>query len=305
MPSALWAGKRRNDEARRICWEICHADFEFSLECGMVSVGPENKTLFRTDPEIKCEKLGFMGKSMARRNGPVVEARNEEGRMEASALPFHAPESMMSELRDGLRYPAVSAVRDTMLAWRFYHQFRTDAGSPLRHPRLGAWSPVLSHDGVNLAATLQTIVEASLGDVLQEAIDAAFPGVEWSAADESGAFQLCVRPPELNRPMCAAELSDGTLRYFCLLAALLSPKPPPLLVLNEPEASLHCGLMEPLADLIAQVRGETQIFVVTHSEVLADLLVGACDAKKVQLVSHEGETRPEGLGGAKRAWSFE
>ena len=50
MPSALWAGERRRDEARRISWKIAHADFEFSLECGMVALGPESPSLFKTDP---------------------------------------------------------------------------------------------------------------------------------------------------------------------------------------------------------------------------------------------------------------
>jgi predicted ATPase len=305
MPSALWAGKRRKDEARRISWEISHSDFDFSMECGMVALGPESPSLFRTDPEIKSEDLRFSGKIMARRKGPVIEARNPDGKMESPSLPFHAPESMISELRDGIRHPAVSAARETLLAWRFYHQFRSDADSPLRRPRLGSWSPVLSHDGSNLAATLQTIIETSRGDILRTAIDSAFPDMEWSPVDENGAFQLCLQPPELKRPMIAAELSDGTLRFFCLAAALLSPKPPPLLVFNEPESSLHSGLIEPLAALIKQVPQETQIIVVTHSQVLADSLADLCDAKKMDLVSHDGETRPKDLAGAKRAWSFE
>lgn len=305
MPSALWAGKRRHDEAKRISWDIEHADFEFGIECGMVALGPESPSLFRTDPDIKTENLLFSGKSMARRKGPVIEARNPDGRMESPTLPFHAPESMISELRDGIRHPAVAAAREILLAWRFYHHFRTDAGSPLRRPRLGSWSPVLAHDGSNLAATLQTLIEASHGDTLNAAIDSAFPGMEWSPVDDNGAFQLCLRSPDLKRHMTAAELSDGTLRFFCLAAALLSPKPPPLLVLNEPEASLHTGLIEPLAGLIAQVPRETQILIVTHSQALADSIIASCGAKKVELVSHDGETRPKDLAGSRRAWSFE
>lgn len=305
MPSALWAGTRRNDEPKRISWEIDHTDFEFRLECGMVALGPENPSLFRTDPEIKNENLSYVGKTMARRKGPVIEARNPDGKMESPSLPFHAPESMISELRDGIRYPAVAAARESLLAWRFYHHFRTDADSPLRRPRLGSWSPVLAHDGSNLAATLQTIIEASNEDVLRAAIHSAFPDMGWSPTDETGAFQLCLHPPDLKRPMTAAELSDGTLRFFCLAAALLSPKPPPLLVLNEPEASLHAGLIEPLAELVARVSHETQILIVTHSQPLADSVIASCDARKVELVSHDGETRPKELAGAKRAWSFE
>lgn len=305
MPSSLWAGARRRDEPRRISWNIGHADFEFSIECGMVALDPESESLFKTDPEIKSENLLFAGKTMARRKGPVIEVRSQNGKMESPSLPFHAPESMISELRDGIRHPAVAATRETLLAWRFYHHFRTDADSPLRRARIGSWSPVLSHDGSNLAATLQTIIENSNGDILRAAIDSAFPGIDWSPVDETGAFQLCLQSPDLKRSTTAAELSDGTLRFFCLAAALLSPKPPPLLVLNEPEASLHSGLIEPLAALIATVPNETQIIVVTHSQTLAEALVSLSGAKMVELVSQDGETRPKSLAGAKRAWSFE
>ncbi len=271
----------------------------------MVALGPESISLFKTDPDIKNETLRFSGKIMARRKGPMIEARNPEGKMETPDLPFHSPESMLSEIRDGTRYPALAATREILKGWRFYHQFRTDPDSPLRRPQLGSWSPVLDYDGINLAATLQSIMESGGGDPLNSAIRSAFPECEWRPVDESGAFQLCLSSPHLKRWMNSSELSDGTLRFFCLAAALLSPKPPPLLVLNEPEASLHTGLMAPLAELIGQVPGDTQMIVVTHSKALADGIVASCGAKKVELVSYQGETRPLKLAGSKRAWSFE
>ncbi|MCB1131340.1 MAG: AAA family ATPase [Verrucomicrobiae bacterium] len=305
MPSALWAGERRRDEPKRISWDIEHDDFEFAIECGLIPLGPGSASMFRTDPEIKSESLRFAGKPMARRKGPVIEARGPDGVMEASSLPFHDPESMLCELRDGTRHPAVVAARETILGWRFYHHFRTDADSPIRRPQLGSWSPVLAHDGSNLAATLQTIVESGGGDVLHAAIESAFDEIRWSPADDTDAFHLQVTPPGLTRPMAAAELSDGTLRFFCLAAALLTPKPPPLLVLNEPEASLHSGLIQPLADLIGHASKTTQLLVVTHSHDLAAAIRTTGEAVSVELVSHEGETRPKGLEGARRAWSFD
>ncbi len=64
-------------------------------------------------------------------------------------------------------------------------------------------------------------------------------GVEVARTD--GTFEVTLRQPGLLRPLRAAELSDGTLRYLLLAAALLTPRPPELLVLNEPETSLHPG----------------------------------------------------------------
>jgi predicted ATPase len=111
--------------------------------------------------------------------------------------------------------------------------------------------------------------------------------------------------PGMNRWMTAAELSDGTLRYLALVAALLTPRPPALLVLNEPETSLHPGLITPLADLVAGVPSETQLLVVTHSDRLAEAIEASCGGVVRRLISYVGETRLEGQDGAKRVWIFD
>ena len=111
--------------------------------------------------------------------------------------------------------------------------------------------------------------------------------------------------PGLKHWFDAAELSDGMLRFFCLCAALMTPKPPPLLVLNEPENSLHPDVLEPLAGMIAKVPAETQIIVVTHSQALAAAIAGQCEARIVELVRYDDETRRKGDGSAKRSWSFD
>lgn len=306
MPSLLWAGERRKDELKRITWELSHADFDFSMECGLSPA--DSFSEFQTDPDIKSESLRFggaKGKVMAKRKGPVIDLRTHGGKMETSPLPVHAPESMLSEIRDGIGFPALTAVREILLGWRFYHQFRTDPDSPLRRPRIGSWSPVLAHDGSNLAAALQSIAESGWRAQLNEAVEAAFPGTRWRAVDDSGGFQLQISRPGVDRWMDASELSDGTLRFFCLCAALLTPKPPPLLVFNEPETSLHPDLLEPLAGLVLKTPPQTQILVVTHAQTLADKIAEHPDAKITRLVSFEGETRREGDGTGKRVWTFE
>lgn len=312
MPSLMWAGERRNDEPKRVCWEIEHDDFAYSIECGLIPLAPNPDplfpTAFKTDPDMKVETLRFggaKGRIVAKRRGPAVELRTMEGGMETVPLPFHAPESMLAEVRDGTAYPALAAAREILLRWRFYHQFRSDPDSPMRRPQVGFHSPVLAHDGSNLAATLQSINEADHRGTISAAVEAAFPGTEWRAVDEHRRFQLQIQRSGLNRWLEAAELSDGTLRFFCLCAALLTPKPPPLLVLNEPETSLHPGVLEPLAALIAKVPHETQIIVVTHSQPLAQAIAVECDAKTVELVRFEDETPRAGEDSGKRVWVFD
>ncbi|GGV31266.1 hypothetical protein GCM10010212_17960 [Paenarthrobacter nicotinovorans] len=107
------------------------------------------------------------------------------------------------------------------------------------------------------------------------------------------------------RPMKAAELSDGTLRFLLLTAALLTPRPPELMVLNEPETSLHVDLMPALAGLIVQASAYSQVIVVTHSEALLTALRASGSAHEHELYKDMGETRIKGLGALEGpSWSW-
>jgi predicted ATPase len=99
--------------------------------------------------------------------------------------------------------------------------------------------------------------------------------------------------PGLLRPLRSAELSDGTLRYLLWIAALLTPRPPPLLVLNEPESSLHPDLLPALARLIAQAARSSQVVVVSHASRLIAALEDAqgVEVRSVVLEKDLGETR--------------
>jgi predicted ATPase len=113
------------------------------------------------------------------------------------------------------------------------------------------------------------------------------PGARLDVAD--GTLVRLVAPG-LHRPLDARELSDGTLRFLCLAAALLSPRPPPLLALNEPETSLHESVLPALAELMTAVPRETQLWVTTHARALAEALASR-GAKVLELEKVDGETR--------------
>ena len=70
----------------------------------------------------------------------------------------------------------------------------------------------------------------------------------------------------------ATRLSDGTLRYLCLLAVLCHPNPPPLVCIEEPELGLHPDVLPTLADLLKEASTRTQLIVTTHSDVLVDAM---------------------------------
>src|SRR5258708_12779756 len=94
----------------------------------------------------------------------------------------------------------------------------------------------------------------------------------------------------LLRPLKFAELSDGTLLYLLLVAALLSPRPPALMVLNEPETSLHPDLLPPLARLIAQAAKRSQIIVVSHPQILVAALAAQSDSSQIVLEKELAQT---------------
>ena len=100
---------------------------------------------------------------------------------------------------------------------------------------------------------------------------------------------------DLHRAFDAHELSDGTLRYVCLLAALMGYRLPAFVALNEPEASLHPSLLPPLGRLIGRAARHARIWIVTHSESLAEALANEVGAKPRRVVKMNGETQIEGL----------
>ncbi len=201
---------------------------------------------------------------------------------------------MLAAIADPQRAPEMLAVREALRGWRFYDHFRTDSESPTRTAQIGTFAPVLHHDGSNLAAALQTIIEIRPDEALPKTIEDAFPGSHLSIEAQNGHFELQLRQYGLLRPLSAVELSDGTLRYLLWTAALLTPRPPELMVLNEPETSLHPDLLPALARLIRAAANETQIIVVSHARPLIDTLMGEHGCTRLHLTKTLGETTLDG-----------
>jgi predicted ATPase len=122
-------------------------------------------------------------------------------------------------------------LHESIRAWRFYDHFRTDADAPARSPQIGTYTPVLCDDGSDIAAAIETIRKFGDGEALNSTVDDAFPGSHLSVEENSGRFTLQMKQHGLLRALGAAELSDGTLRYVLWIAALLTPRPPALVVL--------------------------------------------------------------------------
>lgn len=256
-------------------------------------------TLFGRDPEIKREQIfaGALAKPsslLVDRHGPAVRVRNGSWRPIGRTL--GTSESILTEFSDADATPEVLRVRGQVRGWRFYDQFRTDREAPARAPQVGTRTPVLGHDGADLAAAVQTIIESGGRDRLDAAVDDAFPGSVLRVRADDGVFRLELEQPGMLRPLSAGELSDGTLRYLLLVAALLTPRPPELMVLNEPETSLHGDLLPQLARLITAASADTQLVVVSHARPLIEAMLEAGEVHEHRLVKRLGETTVEDQG---------
>jgi predicted ATPase len=300
MPSVLWSGVRRSTNRRpapvRFGVEVQCDTFGYALTCGLPI--KDERTRFHRDPEVKTEQawLGRENRPSVRfleRDHASASIRGEDGERVRHELVMEPNETALSQVQDARRYPDLQVLRAHFTGWRFYHHFRCDPNSPLRQPRPGTRTPRLASDGHDLASALQTIREIGDDRALTEAIDRLQSGARLEIADVDGQGSLDLRllTPGLLRPVTSRELSDGTLRYLALIAALLSPRPAPLLAFNEPESSLHPDMLPALAQYFVQAAERSQVWVTTHSAALADALTAASGRKPLRLELVQGATR--------------
>lgn len=317
MASALWAGKRSVNKPARIKLSVGlgsdtdragQSSFDYDVEAGVVhsyeidtGVAVPTAAAFALEPQVKEEMLVYRGGTrplnVLERKGPRAIAIDDDGRKHALGADWLASETALGALRDPGRFGDIELVRRTMLDWRFYHDFRSDRDSPLRRPCLAVTTPTLASDGGDLAAVFATLVHIREdADELYQAIDDAFPGARLVVPrpERTASFGL-IQAEYPKRVFDANELSDGTLRYLALCGALLGYRLPGFIALNEPEASLHPDLLEPLARLIVRTSERTQVWVVTHSERLADALESASGIAPRMVIKRNGETWIDGL----------
>jgi predicted ATPase len=318
LPSTLWAGPEqfsrdvkagiypvqgtRRSAPVSLQLGFASDDYGYAIDLGLPA---PSSSRFTEDPEIKAEAVwtGAVlrpSSLLAERRGPAARVRSSDT---GTWLDFRAGladvDSIMTHCADATDGVELMLLRERMRRWRFYDDLRTDRDAPARRPQIGTYTPVLASDGGDIGAAVQTIFEVGDGGAFAETIADAFDG---AAISVGARFEIEMKQYGLLRALSAPELSDGTMRYILLAAALLSPRPPELMILNEPESSLHPDLLAPLARLMTKASERSQIVVVSHSAPLVGALERHAECHAIALRKELGETIAEPVADGKWEW---
>lgn len=294
---------RRNPVALKLGFVT--EDYGYAIDLGFPI--KQEGSAFNLDPEIKAEAL-WAGERLSRRNvlysraGQGISILRAGGKRETVATSIAPYDSLMQFATFDKDYAELLFLRESMRNWRFYDNLRTDSDAPARLSQIGTRTTVLAADGRDLAAAIQTIFEIGDRETLSTSIAEAFPESRLEVREQTGHFSLVMHQKGLLRPLGVSELSEGTLRFIMLAAALLTPRPPSLMVLNEPETGLNPALMEHLANLIGEASRNCQIVVVSHQEELVRLLMEGPNRSALNLKKEMGETVFDGQ--ARPFWEW-
>lgn len=198
--------------------------------------------------------------------------------------------SILSQRRDPELYPEITHLAETYEKWRIYREWVFGRNTVFREPQKADMrNDRLEEDFSNLGLFLSRLRKApKVKRAILEALKDLYDGItDFDPFVEGGSVQMFFAEEDFSIP--ATRLSDGTLRYLCLLAILCDPNPPPLICIEEPELGLHPDILPKLADLLVIASGRTQIIVTTHSDILVDAMTERPEAVVV-CEKHDGRT---------------
>ncbi len=222
--------------------------------------------------------------------GPVVARVNSEGEQDWEAARAKPGQSILSQLRDPVHFPEITWLADTYERVRIYREWSFGRNSVFRTPQAADMrNAKLEEDCLNLGLFLSKLrktpkVKAAIIGNLKKLYEGL---TDFEVVAEGGTVQVFFTEGEFS--ISATRLSDGTLRFLCLLAILCDPEPPPLICIEEPELGLHPDILPTVADLLKEASQRTQIIVTTHSDILVDAMTD-CPESVVVCEKHDGKT---------------
>ena len=184
-------------------------------------------------------------------------------------------QSILSKMRDRDAYPELWRVQTIFGFMRFYRALHLGRDAPVRAPQMPDLpQDYLLEDASNLSIVLNNLLNQPdvKYNILERMKDfyPSFQDVQSRVSE--GRVQIFFEEKGLLENIPATRLSDGSLRYLCLIAVLCAPQPPPILCIEEPELGLHPDIIPEVAKLLVEASSHSQIFVTTHSDILVDAL---------------------------------
>ncbi len=182
-------------------------------------------------------------------------------------------ESILAQRKDPDQYPELTYLGNTFAKIRLYREWSFGRYTIPRLPqKTDLPNEILEPDASNLGLVLNRLRrEPAVKQRLLKGLRALYDGIDdYDVQIEGGTVQVFFHEGRFTVP--ATRLSDGTLRYLCLLAILCHPSPPPLICIEEPELGLHPDVLPTLAEFLKEAAERTQLIVTTHSDVLVDAM---------------------------------
>ena len=190
--------------------------------------------------------------------------------MQVSPLPDR---SVFSHIKDPMHLPEMAYLGNEFERILLYREWSFGRHTPMRLPqKTDLPNASLMEDCQNLGLVLNRLTrEIPVKQRFLKALGELYDGLSDFHVDiKYGTVQLFLHEGDV--PLSAMRLSDGTLRYVCLLAILLDPSPPPLICIEEPELGLHPDILPGLAKLLREASEHCQLVITTHSDVIVDSL---------------------------------
>lgn len=204
----------------------------------------------------------------------VLQRRNEGQILEINQeLTIDADRSVIGWFRDPVRYPELARLEEVFFNIQFGGQWAFSRFSPIRAPQKADLpTNILWEDASNLGLIINNYRGNLKQEITRHLQDVYGALEEIYTTVQGNTVQLYILEKGLQQPISTTRLSEGTLRYLCLLALLNQPTPPSLLCLEEPEVGLHPDVIHTVADLLIEASKRNQIIVTTHSDVLVSRL---------------------------------
>ncbi len=225
---------------------------------------------------------------------PAINVRHEEGNgwterhLERQSLT--PDESVLSQRKDPDLYPELTWLGQQFGRIQTFREWSFGRYGALRQPQPADLpNDQLLPDSRNLGLVLNRLEHSDAGPELSRILSKFLPRFKrFSTQVQGGTVQFYLHEEGLRAPVPATRLSDGTIRFVALLALLLSPTPPPLICIEEPELGLHPDAVTLLAGLMVEASKRTQIIVSTHSDALVSAFTEHTDS--IMVCEHLGGT---------------